>query len=288
MRLLLFLIFSISLFGEYLLKSDYTFSNPIITAKTLFPNIQKDIFIYKAPENRFSFYLNSNQIVEALRKYGFKISNNGIRRVKFTYVPQNLSLAPIREEILDNFFTTYPNIDIHHIDIIPKHPLKKLPESWSLIFRESNLRRSSGYFYIEDERGNKIHFKYIVDGSIYLLKSDRNIRKGEIIDNSNTYPDITKFDRYRGSYLSEEQLGKVVAKHYIPKDRAITSRMVEKLKVIQRNQIVRGFIQDGAVYIETDIRTLQGGGVGDIITIETSEGAILKAKIVSSKLVQIL
>ena len=284
----LLLLSFLYLYGNYALKTDYIFSNPIITAKTLFPNIEQDIFIYKAPKNRFTFFLNSNQIIEKLRKYGIEINKNGVRRVKFTYLSEEISLEEISDEIYDEYSQFYPSMIIDEVIVVPKHQLNKLPENYSLVFRESNLRRSKGYFYIEDERDNKIHFKYIINASLDVLKSSQTIRRGEVIDETNTYPQTIKFDRYRSSYLSEEKLSKVVAKHYIPRDRELTDRVVEKLKVIKRNQIVKGFLQDGAVYIEVEVRTLNSGGVGDFINIETSEGAKLKAKIISSKMVQIL
>jgi len=279
------------LISDFTLKSDYTFSNSIITAKDIFPSIQKkNIFIYKAPKNRFSFYLNSKDIKKILHQYGIEVDDNRIRRVKFTYVPKDMLiyLDAISEQIMEEYRSYYPYITVEDVHIFPKYQLKNFPDNYSIVFRETNLRRSEGYFYIEDENGEKIHFKYIVDAFVNVIKTSQSIRRGEIIDAGNTYSEIVKFDRYRSSYISEEQLGEIVAKHYIPKDRALTTRAVEKLKLIKRNQIVKGFIQDGAIYIEIEVKALTGGGINDIIEIETSEGAKLRAKIVSQKMVQIL
>lgn len=289
MKNLVILILTLTtLFSNYTLRSDYTFSSSIITARDLFPSIDKNIFIYKAPKDRFSFYVNANDIEEILKKYGIAIEKDGVRRVKFTHVPEDLCLQCISDQIMDEYINFYPSMIVENVYVYPKYELKELPENYSILFRKSDLRRSEGYFYIEDDKRDKIHFKYIVKAFLNVIKSSQSIRRGEIIDSGNTYSEIIKFDRYRSSYISEGQLGEIVARNYIPKDRELTDRVVEKLKVIERNQIVKGFIRDGSIYIEVEVRALESGGVDDIIEIETPEGAKLRAKVVSRKMVKIL
>ena len=83
-------------------------------------------------------------------------------------------------------------------------------------------------------------------------------------------------------------MGNVVAKTYIPKNRAILLRSVAKMQVVKRGQYIKGILEDGVVYIEVEVKVLKSGGIGDIIWIETPNGTRLRAKIIDGKSVKIL
>ena len=284
----IFLIFLQTSLFSYDLMSDYTFSNSTITGKDLFPEIDQDIFIYRIPNGKNRVSLNSNRIIEKFKKYGIEINKRGIRRVKFIRISGNICLDCIADYIVEEFQSLYPMMEVERVFIYPKHDLKKLPEDYSIIFKNSNLKKSEGYFYIESNRRKKIHFKYVLKAFLTVIKSTDRIRRGSIIDFENTYSKQIEFKRFRNSYITENQLGGIIAKSYIPKDRELTDRQVSKIKLIKRSQYIKGFIRDGVVYIEVEVKALQSGGVDDVIRVETPDGAKLRAKIINGKLVQIL
>jgi len=279
---------SATLFAEYELTADYTFTNSTITGKDIFPDIEQDIFIYKVPNRKGKIYINSNKIIEKFKKYGIEIDKRGVRRVKFIRVSPDACLECIEDYIAEEFENFYSILDIEKVSVYPKNVIKIFPKDYSIVFKNSNLKKSEGYFYLEDNRQNKFHFKYIIKAFLTVIKSAERIRRGTIIDLDNTYSKLVRFKRFRNGYITENQLGDIIAKSYIPKDRELTERQTSKIKLVKRNQYVRGFLKDGVVYIEVEVKALQSGGVDDIIRIETPEGVKLRAKIINSKLVRIL
>ncbi len=181
-------------------------------------------------------------------------------------------------------------MDIKNIQIFPKNENDNIniPNNYNLIINDSDLQKSKGLFYIEDTNGNKSYFKFSIDGYLEILKSSINIQRGEFITSSNTIHSTIKFDRYRGDYISASKLNNVVAKGYIPKDREILDRNIEKNHVISKGQMVKGFINDGHIYIETEVKALQNGGIDDFIQVETLEGIRLKAIVINGSFVKIL
>jgi len=281
-------LFLNSLFSQYDLDSDYVFYDSVITAQNIFPEIEQDIFIYKLNKNKRSITLNPNQIISKFKKYGIQVNKNGVRRVKFIRVSRDICLDCLGDYISEEFQSFYPMLDIEKVLVFPKNLIKNMPEDYSIIFKNSNLRRSNGYFYIQTDNRRKIHFKYKLKAYLDVIKTAERVRRGTILDSSNTYSKTIKFSRFKSSYITENQLGNIIAKSYIPKDREITERQIEKIKLIKRNQFVQGFIKDGAVYIEVEVRALQSGGVDEIIRVESPDGAKLRGKIVNSKLIEIL
>ena len=281
-------LFRTELFPQYDLMSDYTFTNSTITGRDIFPEIKKDIFIYRIPNKKNKIFINSNRIAEKFKQYGIKINKKGIRRVKFIRISPDICLECIGDYIAEEFQNFYPILDIEKVFIYPKNAIELFPEDYSIIFKSSNLKKSEGYFYIESDRKQKVHFKYKIKAYLMVIKSAERIKRGTIIDHENTYSQFIEFERFRHNYVTENQLGGIIAKSYIPKDRELTTRQIAKIKLIKRNQYVRGFLRDGVVYIEVEVKALQSGGVDDIIRIETPEGTKLRAKIISGKLVKIL
>jgi len=282
-----FFLFQTILFSQFNLDSDYVFYDSVITAKNIFPEIEQDIFIYKLNKNRRSVTLNPNQIISKFKQYGISVNKNGVRRVKFIRVSRDICLDCLGDYIAEEFQNFYPILDVEQVLVFPKKAIKDMPEDYSIIFKNSNLRRSNGYFYIQTDNRRKIHFKYKLKAYLTVIKTSERVRRGTILDSGNTYSTNIKFSRFKSNYITENQLGNIIAKTYIPKDREITDRQIEKIKLIKRNQYIKGFIKDGVVYVEVEVRALQSGGVDDIIRVESPDGARLRGKIINAKLVEI-
>lgn len=284
---ILLIFFQIFLFSQYILMSDYIFQNSTITGKDIFPEIEQDIFIYKVSNKKNSFSINANDIVNRFKKYGIEVKKQKIKRVKFIRVSSDVCLDCLSGYITDEFQNSYSFLDIEEVFIYPKRSITNFPDDYTVVFKSSNLKKSEGYFYIEERNRRKIHFKFVIKAFLNVIKSSERIKKGSVIDEDNIYYETVKFKRLLNGYITENQLGSIIAKSYIPKDRELIDRMVKKIDVINRNQFVKGFINDGSIYIEIEVKALQSGGIDDVIQIETPEGSKLRAKIISSKLVEI-
>jgi flagella basal body P-ring formation protein FlgA len=286
-RIFIFTIFLINSLFSYTLLSDYAFSSNLITSKDIFPNLQKEIFIYKVPENRDKIFISSRDLIDGFKKYGVELDDGGNRRIRFIRVPDNLDLERLENFIYDEFSDFYPFMEIENLSVTPKYDIENMPEDYSIIFSRRDLHHSQGYFYLETDNHDRIYFKYSINATIRVLKSSERIRKGEIIDSRNSYLTDMKFERFRSEYITEDQLGSIQAKTYIPTDRELTSRLVEKMKVVQRGSVLKGFIQDGTIYIEIEVTALEDGGIGDEIQIKSFDGKILKGKIINSKYIKV-
>jgi flagella basal body P-ring formation protein FlgA len=278
---------TISLYSNFQLYPDYTFKKSVITASDIFPEIQQMIYIYNA-KNKTRVSLSAESIVQKLKRYGIEVSKNGVRHVRFVKIKKDIDLISISDELFSLFENEYPSMIINDIHITPKHPLNFLPEHYILNFKNSNLKRSQGFFYIETTSGKKIHFKYYIDAIVELIQSNQRIKRNDIIDEANTKISSIKFTNFRGKYIKNSQIGNVVAKTYIPKNRAILLRSVTKIQVVKRGQYIKGILEDGVIYIEVEVKILKSGGIGDIIWIETPNGNRLRAKIIDGKSVKIL
>jgi flagella basal body P-ring formation protein FlgA len=267
---------------------DYIYNSNKIYSEDMFPEIDKSFKLYDLSPDEKSFSVNSKDLIEAFKRNGIELQKNSVRRVRFIKVSREICLDCISDYITEEFENFYPFMNIEKVFVYPKYEIEALPDNYSVVFKGSDLRRADGYFYIEDQNREKIHFKYVIKASLSVVKSSLSIRRGDIVDKTNTVVEDIPFERFKNGYISSAQLGEIIAKVYIPKDRELLDRHVEKINVVERGSFIRGFIKDGLVYIEVEVQALQGGGVDDIIQIETPDGARLRAKIISRKLVKIL
>jgi flagella basal body P-ring formation protein FlgA len=287
-KLIFLAIFGIFEALAYTLQSDYPFRSNLITSKEIFPDLNKDIFIYKAQSETDKIFINSRDLIATFDKYGVFIEDGGNRRVRFVRVPENLDIERLVDFVYGEFSETYPSMEIEDISVTPKYTIETMPEEFSIIFSQRDLKHAQGYFYVETNSRDRIYFKYSVNAYLEVFKSSERVRKGQILDNYNTYPTKIRFKRFRSEYVTEEQLGSIQAKSYIPKDRDLTMRIVEKMVVVKRGAILKGFVEDGSIYIEIEVTALQDGGIGDEIQIKTYDGTILKGVIMNSKYVKVL
>ena len=273
-----------------ILNDEYIVNNKNIYAKDIYKEIPKknNFLIGNFENNSTKFYISTMDLIEQFNKNNVSVETTNIRKIKFTYVPAKICINCIADSLQKEFQAKYPDMEIKDISVTPKNDINYLPERYQIVINDSELQKSNGLFYIDDSDGNRIHFKFNIEAYIEIVKSSTNIQKGEALTSSNTIVQKMKFERFRGDYLSVQDLNDVVAKGYIPKDRELFNRNIEKNSVVLKGQMLKGFIRDGNVYMETEVKALQNGGFNDSIQVETTDGIRLKAIIISSGLVKIL
>ncbi len=273
-----------------ILNDEYIVNNKSIYAKDIYKSISKknNFLIGNFEHDSTKFYISTMDLIEQFNKNNISVDKTNIRQIKFTYVPATLCINCIADSLQKEFQKKYPDMDIVNVIVTPKNNIDSLPDKYEIVINDSDIQKSNGLFYIEDSDGNRIHFKFNIEAYIEIVKSSTNIQKGEALTSSNTVVQKMKFERFRGDYLSVQDLNDIVAKGYIPKDRELFNRNIEKNSVVLKGQMLKGFIRDGNVYMETEVKALQNGGFNDSIQVETTDGIRLKAIIISSGLVKIL
>jgi flagella basal body P-ring formation protein FlgA len=77
------------------------------------------------------------------------------------------------------------------------------------------------------------------------------------------------------------------SKTFIPKGKILVSRLVRGIPAIHRGDIVEAVVKDGRIELNFLAKALQDGIVGESIRVKRDGYKILKAKVISSGLVEI-
>jgi len=285
MFLKLFLFFTLIMQLHALqIQKSYYFSDNNITTDTLFRGTTL--------ENRLLFTINQEK-----KKIRIKCKDilaffpTKDIRCKHSYVEfikkSPINTRKLEKDLLDYYLSFYPNLKVDSISIHPQSYTSYLPSYYTLKIKNRNYKKSEGDFYIVDEDKKKIFFHYKLDASLSILKANKKVHRGEVINIHNTSLKNVKFTSFKDLPLTRDELNQYEAAHNISKNRIITQRDIKKSYLVKRHAPVILQIKNGSLIVETSATAMQNGKLNDIITIEKADKSRLKARIVSKNRVEI-
>ncbi len=200
----------------------------------------------------------------------------------------------IKEILHQKFQATYPQMQINAVYVNAVSTLPKRLTDYrvtAVAITRDNLRRAKGSVMVTFAKGEKVrktYYKYKIDATIPLYKSNANIPKGRTIT-----PDVAVLTEIPFTTLYHKPLGDADFYHYAAKRRikegdVLSFEKVSRATDIQRNEKVTAIIREGALQLQFEAKAMQSGNVGDIIKIKKDYKKSFKARIISNTTVEVV
>ena len=115
------------------LKQAYTFKEPKIYSSDLVSGCPKRFEILQIPDGKTTYRINAQIIAKTYELNGCSIDVGSVRYVNFTKQTA-LDLAPLKQQLMDFFISTYPTMNIEKINIFPRGFIEFIPENSKAVF----------------------------------------------------------------------------------------------------------------------------------------------------------
>jgi len=96
----------------------------------------------------------------------------------------------------------------------------------------------------------------------------RTIQRGESIRPDDVIWETIKLDRVTAPLISPEQLQAAQARITIPAGTVLDLRKVEKIPLVERNQLVYVSAQNGTLHVRMQAKSLDRGGIGETVRLK--------------------
>jgi len=190
--------------------------------------------------------------------------------------------------IYKKFVSYYPNMSVQKITIKANSTIPKGYKLDRIYFQKNSLKRDSGNFsaiYSDGSHEKRVYFKYNIKATVPVLVAIDDIPSHTPLDSSQFSNTSIKFTNFYDKPVLRVE-GKE-SKTFIPKGKILILRLIRAIPAIHRGDIVQAIAKDGGVELSFMVKALQDGGVGESIRVKREVYKTLKAKVVSSGLVEI-
>jgi len=269
------------------LKSDYKIYGLDFNASHINPSIEKDFTLFHFEKSRHQKTFNSSTLIKTLNKHGIFVLDNskGIVHLKRH---SSLDYEPLEKEIKEYYLQYYPKMHIQEVIFKSGSFIKELPEDYELVFKNSAYLYPRSSLQVISKKEKKRHFlSYELKATIKLFKASHNINRGKILSQIDLIYKEETFTRLKGLPLQN-----VLKSRYRLKKRLVSGKIVylhdiEKLPAVIKNKSVNVRLISGSVYLEFQAISMEDGHIGDEVSIKKRDGKRLKAKVISTNLVEI-
>ncbi len=200
----------------------------------------------------------------------------------------------IKDALIDKFLNHYTNMQIDSIEIKPSSKLPKEFDSFSLKeiqISKSNLQRNKGSFLATFTNGvktKKVYYTYDILAFLDVYVAKYSIKRNEIITPKVLIRKMVKFENFRNQPIDDKYFYNYSAKRLIKAGQIVTTNYLKKSLTINSGDFVIATIKDGLVEISFRAKAIQGGNIGDIITIKRGYKKRFKAQIISKNRVEVI
>jgi len=250
--------------------------------------------ILDLPANRTTFQVSSLRIISKFKQHDENITDltNGI--VTFKKCHSVIDFENIKKLLVQKFKIKYPSIKIKNIEITSISPLPVKLSYYKLQdidLAPNDYRNSSGTFGVLYKKGmeiKKIYLRYMIDANISVFKASYNLRNGKIL-NPDDYERVEiKFNKLPLHVISGKIKKDYIIKGYIRKGLILSTNSLKIKKNLLKNSYIKAILEDENMILEVDAHILNDANIGDTVKIRTTNGKILRAKIISLKTAKII
>jgi len=284
LKFLLFLIIFITTLESIELKQTYYVNNDLITIDDILKN-KNYTPLFKIQEGRYTKRVKSKKLIKLLKNYKIKnisSKHSYIKFIKETKFQKTKFIDAISKIYKDR----YKNIEIHSIEIHSRGYVEKIPQNYEIVFQKKSFLKNKNIFSIKTKNFKQIFFNYIIDADIYVYKSIKDIKRAEELNNKNVKKVKIKLKRFNS--LPIQQLLNTQASHHIKAGSIITKRDIQKLFLIKRGENINIFYKELNMNITFSATAIQNGSFNDIIKVKTSNGKIIKVRVIGRKKGQLI
>jgi flagella basal body P-ring formation protein FlgA len=261
------------------LKRIYTFSNNKIMLSDLIKNPKKDALLFEIPSSRHSKRIKSRELVEILKKYGYKDFAPKHAYVQFSQ-KSPIDTSKIKKAVSNYYQKIYNSIEIQKIEIYPVKYTRYLPKDYTVGFARNSYLSRKGVLYIKTPDNKKIFFNYNIYAKLNVYETKKRIEKGEEISALNSKKKSIILQKFKAMPLMDLPKKRYEAKHRLKKFSLLTQRDVVGLFLIKRGSHVNVFLRDEGVYITFGAKALQSGRYGDTISVINQNKKKIRVRVI--------
>jgi flagella basal body P-ring formation protein FlgA len=250
--------------------------------------------ILDLPANRTTYQVSSLKIISKFKEHNESIADLTTGIVTFKKCNSVINFKNVKKLLRQKFKIKYPSIKIKNIEITSTSPLPAKLSFYKLKdidLAQNDYRSASGTFGVIYKKGmetKKIYLRYMIDANIFVFKASYNLRNGKIL-NPDDYERVEiKFDKLPLHVISGKIKKDYIIKGYIRKGLILSTNNLKIKKNLLKNSYVKAILEDENMILEVDARILNDANIGDIVKIRTTNGKILRAKIISLKTAKII
>jgi flagella basal body P-ring formation protein FlgA len=190
--------------------------------------------------------------------------------------------------IYKKFVSYYPTMSVKKVTIKLNSTIPKGYKLDRVYFQKNSLKRDSGNFsaiYSDGVHEKRVYLKYNIKATVPVLVAIDDIPSHTSLDSSYFMTTSIKFTNFYDKPILKVE--GYESKTFIPKGKILVSRLVRGIPAIHRGDIVQAVAKDGGIELSFLAKALQDGIVGESIRVKRDGYKILKAKVISSGLVEI-
>ncbi len=297
-RSIIFFLFMISLLNasnNYTINKSYCVDNLTKVKSSLFTKNKKNDFkIIDLPKNRTTYKISSLKIISKFKAHNIRITDlsNGI--VDFKICKKILDFTDAEKLLAKKYISKYPTIKIQKIYITSASPLSpslSLFRLFKIDIKEYNYRNSKATFgaiYKRGEATKKIYLKYKIDANISVFKANYNLRNGKILNPDDYRKAEIKLDNLPLNIIIGNITNDYIVKGYVRKDSILSTNNLKIKKNLLKGAFIKARIKEENMILDIDAHLLSDANIGDKVKLQTTNGKILNAKIISLKIAKII
>jgi len=261
------------------LKSVYYVNSNSIYLSDITKSTKDNKPIYHIDKNKHTKKIKTKELLNTLKKNGYKEFKTKSRYVKFIK-KSPINLSKIKKFLKDYYINKYKNIDIQDIRIQPRSYIPSLPKEYKIHIRDKNYLCKSGILNIKTPKNKKIFFNYTIKATIPVYITKQKIKKSEEISLLNTAKHSIILDKFRASPIQSIDAVVFEAKRNLKKETILTTRDTQILSLVKRGSFVNVFIHSQNLSISFSAKALDSGKLGDTIRVQKSDKKRLKVMVV--------
>ncbi len=297
-RSIIFLLFMISLLNassKYTINKSYCVDNLTKVNASLFTKNKKNDFkIIDLPKNRTTYRVSSLKIISKFKAHDMQITDLSDGIVNFKICKKILDFTDAQKLLAQKYTSKYPTIKIQKIHITSASPLSRSLSFFKLDkinIAENNYRKSKATFgaiYKRGEETKKIYLKYKIDANISIFKANYNLRNGKILNPDDYRKTEIKLDKLPLHVITGNITNDYIVKGYVRKDSILSTNNLKIKKNLLKGAFIKARIKEENMILDIDAHLLSDANIGDRVKLQTTNGKVLNAKIISLKIAKII
>ncbi|MCK9491765.1 MAG: flagellar basal body P-ring formation chaperone FlgA [Sulfurimonas sp.] len=266
-------------FAHIKLQSTYYIDSDEIYISHIIKDAPRNKQIYKITEGRYTKRVKSQELLKLLKENGYRDILAETSYVKF------VKKSPINTSNIVNYLKLYyqrhyRKIEIKDIKVQSRGFLESLPKNYIIEIRDDAYLAKDGILSIKTPKNKKIYFNFIIDAKVFVYTTKETLARSTALSALNTIKKSIILDKFMAKPIEDLEIMPLESRHHLQKDSIITSRDVEILSMIKRNQSVNVSMDSKNMSITFSARALKDAKMGDTITVEKANGTRLKVVVI--------
>lgn len=284
---LLSFFFCVSLVFSLELKDHYTISGLDFNASLIDPSIVKDFRIYRFEKNQHQKSFSSSTLRQKFEEQGIEFKDSSTKIIH-VYRRSNFDDTPIRNKIRAYYHSYYPDMFIKEIYLEQNAFIEKLDNDYDINFKNNAYLYHRSSLYLSSAKTKKRYFiNYQLKAFMKVFKASHNINRGKILLPIDFEYKEELFKRYKALPVLTITKEKIRAKKRLNTGRILYQNDIQRLPAVLKGNSLNVRLISGKLRLEFQATALEDGHVGDEVSIKKRNGTKLKAKVISTNLVEI-